>query len=156
MAATQELIEQECYHIRDLLLEKNRKYGDSALSPLRVFSRADAVEQIKVRIDDKLSRIVSGQADDIEDTTLDLIGYLILLRVAMRREWIAEQFTRSEQAPAGPSIITDPEDEWTPVEPEDGAVGAPAVKRRIGNLGCLVRSKGRPGDICGGVDGATT
>ena len=77
-------IRAECDAIADLLVEKNEAYGDSALDPLRLFSRADSVEQIKVRIDDKLSRVARGQAAG-EDTTLDLIGYLVLLRIAERR-----------------------------------------------------------------------
>ena len=75
----------ECGALADLLVEKNRKYGDSALQPLRLFSRADAVEQLRVRIDDKLSRILSAQADDTEDAELDLLGYLVLLRIARKR-----------------------------------------------------------------------
>lgn len=65
-----------------MLLEKNRKYGDSALNPARVFSKADPVEQIKVRIDDKLSRLARMEPDEDEDVVLDLMGYLALLRVA--------------------------------------------------------------------------
>jgi hypothetical protein len=69
--------------VKDLLISKNRKYGDSAISPIRVFSRADSVEQIKIRIDDKLSRISNGHGNDLdEDTVMDLIGYLVLLKVA--------------------------------------------------------------------------
>lgn len=71
-----------CDRIRAMLLDKNRKYGNSALSPLRVFSKASDEEQILVRIDDKLSRIRSGQADDNEDVIDDLIGYLHLLKIA--------------------------------------------------------------------------
>lgn len=72
----------ECDAIKAFLLEKNANYGDSALSPLRVFSRASTEEQILVRIDDKLSRIARGTITLDEDTVKDLIGYLILLRIA--------------------------------------------------------------------------
>ena len=82
LTATQEAIQQECNNIKRILLDKNRKYGDSAINPKRVFSKADPVEQINVRLDDKLSRIMSGQMDDDEDVDLDLIGYLILRRIA--------------------------------------------------------------------------
>lgn len=71
--------------IRSLLIEKNRKYGDSALSPSRVFSRSDAVEQIKVRIDDKLTRLKNQQGDEDEDVSKDLLGYLIILSIAELR-----------------------------------------------------------------------
>lgn len=77
-----------CHDIEELLLEKNRKYGDSALNPNRIFSKADSVEQILVRIDDKLNRIQKGAgllAND-EDVVSDLIGYLILLKIALKRQ----------------------------------------------------------------------
>lgn len=61
------------------LTAKNRRYGDSAASPLRIFSRAEADEQLRVRIDDKLSRIAHARGADDEDTLLDLCGYLALL-----------------------------------------------------------------------------
>ena len=70
--------------LRALLIAKNNAYGDSALSPVRVFSRADPVEQIRVRLDDKLSRLMRGQ-DAGEDTRLDFLGYLVLERIALRR-----------------------------------------------------------------------
>ena len=75
---TQHLIAKECIYIARMLLEKNRKYGDSALRPIRAFSKASADEQLKVRLDDKLTRLINRAKDDDE---LDFIGYLILLRV---------------------------------------------------------------------------
>ncbi len=86
MTNTQQKINEVCNSVRDLLLEKNRKYGDSALNPSRIFSKSNAVEQIKVRIDDKLSRIsTSGTSDVDEDTLQDLIGYLVLLKIATEK-----------------------------------------------------------------------
>jgi len=82
LTKTQQKIAEVCDGIKDLLLEKNRKYGDSAIHPVRVFSKCNPLEQIDVRIDDKLSRITSGQTDDIEDVVDDLIGYLVLRKVA--------------------------------------------------------------------------
>lgn len=69
-------------NITKMLIEKNRKYGNSALEPQRIFSKASATEQIKVRIDDKLSRMKNQQNDEDEDVISDLIGYLILLKIA--------------------------------------------------------------------------
>ena len=69
-----------------MLVEKNRRYGDSALNPVRVFSKAGAVEQILVRIDDKLSRLARGTGEETEDVEMDLLGYLVLLRMARLRE----------------------------------------------------------------------
>jgi hypothetical protein len=80
---TQEAIRLECDDIKNRLLQKNKEYGDSAVNPLRLFSSCDSVEQINVRIDDKLSRIRNkGKKEISEDTVFDLIGYLILKRVA--------------------------------------------------------------------------
>ena len=76
-------VEAECRAIYTLLTEKNKAYGNSALEPLRIFSKADPVEQLKVRIDDKLSRLMRG-SEAGEDTTRDLIGHLILLRIAQQ------------------------------------------------------------------------
>jgi hypothetical protein len=84
LTETQAAITDICEGIRDLLLEKNRAYGDSALKPLRIFSKADTIEQINVRIDDKLSRICRGSTYGDEDTELDLIGYLILKQAYLR------------------------------------------------------------------------
>jgi len=85
LTRVQIMIEEECEALKALLLEKNRKYGNSAVNPQRIFSKQNNVEQIKVRIDDKLSRIkTSGTKGIDEDTSKDLAGYLILLRVAER------------------------------------------------------------------------
>jgi len=72
----------ELNKIHSMLLEKNRKYGDAALNPLRIFSNQNSLEQLKVRIDDKLSRIKNQQLDEDEDAIDDLIGYLILYKIA--------------------------------------------------------------------------
>ena len=68
----------------ETLIEKNKQYGNSALEPVRIFSKADTGEQLKVRIDDKLSRLARGKGNT-EDTVLDLMGYLVLLRVSENR-----------------------------------------------------------------------
>lgn len=78
-------IAAKCSALRDMLLAKNRRYGDSALNPVRIFSRSNVCEQLLVRIDDKLSRIRSRQSDDDEDVVMDLAGYLVLLMIARER-----------------------------------------------------------------------
>ena len=78
-------INRVCNEIKDLLMEKNLAYGDSALDPVRVFSKADASEQIRVRIDDKLSRFAKGREYPGDNDINDLIGYLILLKIAKER-----------------------------------------------------------------------
>lgn len=81
-----------CDELKELLLEKNRKYGDSALNPVRVFSQANPLEQIKVRLDDKLSRIRNAQSDEDEDVLTDLIGYIVLYKVALMQQRRIDDF----------------------------------------------------------------
>lgn len=100
--AIPDLITLECDELKQMLLAKNRAYGNSALDPMRVFSRASPEEQILVRLDDKLSRLArgsSGSGMDAEDVVLDLLGYLVLLRVARKR-------TSSPRPPSAPVDLT--------------------------------------------------
>ena len=84
---TRSKIKAKCKSLENLLLQKNAKYGNSALEPLNVFSEAGAVAGIKMRIDDKLKRIKNaGLVDATEDTLQDLAGYLILLMIAKDNE----------------------------------------------------------------------
>lgn len=87
--ATASRIIDMCDEIKQILLDKNKAYGDSALQPLGVFSKGVAREQLSVRIDDKLSRIQRGSEYPGDDTILDLIGYLILYRIATNQEGVA-------------------------------------------------------------------
>lgn len=82
----QQAIQETCDELKALLLKKNRAYGDSAAHPVRIFSKVDAIEQINVRIDDKLSRLAKGNEFQGDDTELDLIGYLVLKRALKKRE----------------------------------------------------------------------
>ena len=88
MNETELKISTVCDDIKELLIHKNRKYGNSALKPNRIFSKSSATEQLLVRIDDKLNRIMKGAgllATD-EDVVNDLIGYLVLLKISMESD----------------------------------------------------------------------
>lgn len=74
--------------VSDLLIAKNRSYGDSALHPINVFSKSKPLEQLLARIDDKLSRLQNGQSYPGDNDVDDLIGYLILLKIAKERHGI--------------------------------------------------------------------
>lgn len=89
---SQQDIASTCDEIKELLLSKNRKYGDSALNPVRIFSQASTIEQIKVRMDDKLSRLRNAQDDEDEDVITDLIGYLVLFKVAQMQQRRVDNF----------------------------------------------------------------
>ena len=72
--------------IRDMLVSKNEKYGNSALEPIGVFSKLSPKEGLLIRIDDKLKRIKNGSLDkDDEDVVNDLIGYLVLLKILAKK-----------------------------------------------------------------------
>ena len=78
-------INRVCDEIKEMLMQKNLAYGDSALDPVRIFSKASATEQILVRIDDKLSRFARGKSYPGDNDIVDLIGYLVLLKIAQGR-----------------------------------------------------------------------
>lgn len=69
--------------VAEMVLVKNESYGDSALNPVRVFSKADRLEQLFVRLDDKLSRVQRGHEYPGDDTIRDIIGYCTLVLIAM-------------------------------------------------------------------------
>lgn len=81
---TREAIRRTMDALRDLLLEKNRRYGDSALKPPRVFAKTEATGSIAVRLDDKLARVANSDEPRKNDVA-DLMGYLGLYCVA--RGW---------------------------------------------------------------------
>ena len=84
---TEEEILSVCEDMAQFLIDKNRAYGNSALDPVRIFSSSDNVEQLKVRVDDKLSRFARGNEFPGDNDIDDLIGYLVLLKVANRNKW---------------------------------------------------------------------
>ena len=77
-------LDKKTKEITDLLKSKNKAYGNSALNPANIFSQANAIDSLCARIDDKLMRIKNkGIYDATEDTVNDLIGYLMLLLMAI-------------------------------------------------------------------------
>ncbi len=78
----QEELSEVLNEIKEMLISKNSKYGNSAIEPLGIFSNLSPEEGLKVRIDDKLKRIKNGSLEkDDEDVINDLIGYLVLLKI---------------------------------------------------------------------------
>lgn len=82
---TEKKIKDTIKMIEKLLLSKNKQYGNSALEPLGIFANGSAEELIRVRIDDKLNRLLQGDESIERDTDviLDLVGYLVLLLISM-------------------------------------------------------------------------
>lgn len=85
-------INNACDAIKWLLLKKNIAYGNSALNPIRVFAKSDTVEQLYVRIDDKLNRLKNGKEFIGDNDIDDLLGYLILLKIAIQDRPNIDQF----------------------------------------------------------------
>jgi len=84
MTETQQKIIEITEAMRELLLYKNQRYGDSALSPKQIFYKGDAVNSILIRIDDKLGRIMANTESTprINDVA-DIIGYCTLLLIGI-------------------------------------------------------------------------
>lgn len=83
---TKDKIKKTMNEIRDFLVEKNEQYGDSVMNPISIFSKADIDAGLRIRIDDKLNRIMQGNdsMESDEDVVKDLIGYLTLLLINIR------------------------------------------------------------------------
>jgi len=90
---TKKEISAEIREIELFLIAKNNAYGNSISDPIRIFSELSILDSLRVRIDDKLSRIARGvNREKIdEDTELDLIGYLIMKRIHEKRLLKEEQ-----------------------------------------------------------------
>jgi len=84
---TKDDIIRVCDNTKNLLIKKNKAYGDSALNPLGIFGNGDAVTSLGARADDKLMRLKSlGINKDSVDTLYDLHGYITLLIIAIERK----------------------------------------------------------------------
>ena len=70
--------------MKDLLLYKNEKYGDSALSPKNIFYKGDSTNSILIRLDDKIGRIKNNpDSTPRVNDVCDIVGYCILLLASM-------------------------------------------------------------------------
>lgn len=81
---TQQKIHEIMGAMKDLLLYKNQKYGDSAINPKKIFYKGDATNSILIRLDDKLGRVMSNTEEKprVNDVA-DIIGYCVLLLISM-------------------------------------------------------------------------
>lgn len=84
LTETQQKIVDVTEGMKDLLLYKNAKYGDSAINPKKVFYKGDSTNSILIRLDDKLGRVMSNPEEKprINDIA-DIIGYCTLLLISM-------------------------------------------------------------------------
>lgn len=82
---TERKIDTVCWNLAAILKDKNRKYGDSALNPIRVFSKSGNISSLLARADDKVSRIKNSKELD-QDDVFDLMGYCVLIAIA--HDWL--------------------------------------------------------------------
>lgn len=81
---TQQKIKDVLSGMTDLLLYKNRKYGDSAINPKKIFYKGDSTNSILIRLDDKIGRVMSStEVKPRVNDVADIIGYCTLLLVSM-------------------------------------------------------------------------
>ena len=81
---TQQKIKDILSGMTDLLLYKNKKYGDSAINPKKIFYKGDSTNSILIRLDDKIGRVMSNTEEKprVNDVA-DIRGYCTLLLVSM-------------------------------------------------------------------------
>lgn len=81
---TQKKISDITDAMKDLLLYKNQKYGDSAINPKKIFYKGDSTNSILIRLDDKLGRVMSNPDEKPRTNDIaDIIGYCTLLLISM-------------------------------------------------------------------------
>ena len=81
---TQQKIHEIMGAMKDLLLYKNQKYGDSAINPKGVFYKGDSTNSILIRLDDKIGRVMSNTEEKPRvNDVCDIIGYCTLLLISM-------------------------------------------------------------------------
>ena len=87
-------IEKSCNDLKNLLIEKNQKYGNSFFKTADEYGKAVLI----LRIDDKLNRlkqlILRNETDDmqgenVQDTLIDIAGYAVLAKLYLenRKEY---------------------------------------------------------------------
>lgn len=73
-------------NLRELLILKNSDYGNSALEPIKLVSNLSPIEGIRLRINDKLNRMICDKCVLPEDTVTDTAGYYVLLKILEMRD----------------------------------------------------------------------
>lgn len=87
-------IEKSCNDLKNLLIEKNQKYGNSFFKTADEYGKSVLI----LRIDDKLNRLKqlilrnetdNMQGENVQDTLIDIAGYAILAKLYLenRKEY---------------------------------------------------------------------
>lgn len=82
--------------VSEVLIEKNRRYGNAALEPIGLFYKGDSTTSITIRIDDKISRV--RNAEELRKNDMfDLLGYSLLLGISQNYWNIPEEYEFEEK-----------------------------------------------------------
>lgn len=82
--------------VSEVLIEKNRKYGNAALEPINLFYKGDSTTSISIRLDDKISRV--RNAEELRKNDMfDLLGYSLLLGISQNYWNIPENYEFEEK-----------------------------------------------------------
>jgi hypothetical protein len=139
----QKQIRDECKFLGQMLINKNRSYGSSFSDPIHIFSQLPAEEQLFVRIDDKLNRIKRGKEYLDEDTIMDLIGYLVLLRVLKLQEQLViksiddskeAKLVRAEKELAKSGIVPELSKVNVSISSESDRIQFPLLNAKLGDV----------------------
>lgn len=83
-------------NVSEVLIEKNRRYGNAALEPIGLFYKGDSTTSITIRIDDKISRVKNAEVLRKNDM-FDLLGYSLLLGISKNYWNIPEEYKFEEK-----------------------------------------------------------
>lgn len=78
-------IKNICNKISEILVYKNKMYGNSILEPKNIFYKGNSITSILIRLDDKIGRVTNSEVIRVNDI-VDIIGYLVLLLIAKRTQ----------------------------------------------------------------------
>ena len=84
MSSFNQTVDDCLNEVKQRLITKHETYGNIE-DFTTVFSKSTAIDRLQISVDDKLNRIRNQQNDEDEDVEMDLIGYLVLLRIAKKR-----------------------------------------------------------------------
>jgi hypothetical protein len=79
---TQQKIDRLFFNFSEFLKEKNKRYGDSVINPVKVFSKVEPTNKACIRLDEKLQRIMNNDTSELrKNDVCDTFGYLALLMI---------------------------------------------------------------------------
>jgi hypothetical protein len=79
---TQQKIDRLFFNFSEFLKEKNKRYGDSVINPVKIFSKVEPSNKACIRLDEKLQRIINNDIGELrKNDVADTFGYIALLMI---------------------------------------------------------------------------